>query len=42
MCYVIFLKIKMKKLKMEDCTPVSTPIVIGCKLRKNNESPEEN
>jgi hypothetical protein len=25
-------------LKMEDSTPVSTPMVTGCKLRKDEES----
>jgi hypothetical protein len=32
----------LKKLKMEDCKPVSTPMDIGCKLRKDDESKEEN
>jgi hypothetical protein len=42
LCYINFLKIKLKKFKMEDCEPVNTPMVIGCKLRKNDESAEEN
>jgi len=32
----------LEKFRMEDCTLVSTPMVIGCKLRKNDESLEEN
>jgi hypothetical protein len=31
----------LKKFGMEDCKPVSTPMVIGCKLRKDDESKEE-
>jgi hypothetical protein len=32
----------LKKTRMEDCTPVNTPMVTGCKLKKNDESPEAN
>ena len=28
----------LKKFGMEDCKPVSTPILTGCKLRKDDES----
>jgi hypothetical protein len=42
MCYVIFLKIKLKKFRMEYCTPINTPMVTSCKLRKNDESLEAN
>jgi hypothetical protein len=34
-----FIKEMLKKFRMEDCTPVNTPMVIGCKLSKNDESP---
>lgn len=34
-----YAKEMLKKLKLEDCKPVSTPMVIGNKLRKNDESP---
>ena len=30
----------LKKFKMEESKPVSTPMVIGCKLRKDDESLE--
>ena len=30
----------LKKFQMEDCKPVSTPMIIGCKLSKDNESKE--
>jgi hypothetical protein len=30
----------LNKFEMEDCEPVSTPMVIGCKLRKEDESKE--
>ena len=30
----------LKKFKMEDSNPVSTPMIIGCKFRKNDESLE--
>jgi hypothetical protein len=32
----------LNKFGMEDCKPVSTPMVIGCKLRKYDESKEAN
>jgi hypothetical protein len=34
-----YIKEMLKKFRMEDCTPVNTPMVTGCKLRKNDESP---
>jgi hypothetical protein len=30
----------LKKFGMEDCKPISNPMVIGCKLRKDDESKE--
>jgi hypothetical protein len=36
-----YIKEMLKKFGMEDCKPVSTPMVIGCKLRKDDESKEE-
>ena len=30
----------MKKFGMEDCKPVSTPMITSCKLRKYDESKE--
>ena len=30
----------LKKFGMEDCKPVSTPMIIGCKLIKDDESKE--
>ena len=30
----------LKKFRMEDCKPVSTPMVTGCKLSKDDESKE--
>ena len=35
-----YIKDMLKKFKMEDSKPVSIPMVIGCKLRKNDESLE--
>ncbi len=35
-----YLKEMLKKFQMEDSTPVSTPMVSGCKLRKDDTSPE--
>jgi hypothetical protein len=35
-----YIKEMLKKFGMEDCKPVSTPMVIGCKLRKDDESKE--
>jgi hypothetical protein len=32
----------LKKFRMEDCAPASTPMIIGCNLRKHDESVEEN
>ena len=37
-----YVKEMLKKFKMEDCKPVSTPMVTGCKLSKDDESPEAN
>jgi hypothetical protein len=37
-----YVKEMLKKFIMEDCTPVNTPMVTSCKLRKNDESPEAN
>jgi hypothetical protein len=37
-----YIKERLKKFRMEDCTPVNTPMVIGCKLSKNDESQEAN
>ena len=30
----------LKKFGMEDCKPISTPMIIGCKLSKDDESKE--
>ena len=30
----------LKKFQVEDCKPVSTPMITGCKLSKDNESKE--
>jgi hypothetical protein len=30
----------LKKIQMEDSKPVSTPMVIGCKLRLDDNSPK--
>ena len=35
-----YIKEMLKKFKMEDCKPVSTPMVTGCKLSKDDESKE--
>jgi hypothetical protein len=35
-----YIKEMLKKFKMEDCKPVSTPMITGCKLSKDDESPE--
>lgn len=32
----------LKRFKMEDCTPVSTPMVTGCKLSRDDESLDAN
>ena len=36
-----YIKEMLKKFKMEDYKPVSTPMVIGCKLSKDDEYKEE-
>jgi hypothetical protein len=36
------IKEMLKKFKTEYCTPVSTPMLTGCKLRKNDETMKEN
>ena len=33
-----YIKEMLKKFGMEDCKPVSTPMTIGCKLSKDDES----
>jgi hypothetical protein len=38
----IYTKETLKKFRMEDCRLVSTPMVIGYKLSKNNESSKAN
>ena len=30
------------KFRMDDYAPISTPMVIGCKMSKDDESPKEN
>ena len=35
-----YIKEMLKKFRMEDCKPVSTPMVTGCKLSKDDESKE--
>jgi hypothetical protein len=35
-----YLKEMLKKFQMEDSSPVSTPMVVGCKLSKNDMSPD--
>jgi hypothetical protein len=37
-----YIKEMLKKFRMEYCAPVNTPMVTGCKLSKDDESPEEN
>jgi hypothetical protein len=37
-----YIKEMLKKFGMEDCKPVSTPMVTGCKLSKEDESKEAN
>ena len=37
-----YIKEMLKKLQMEHCKPVSTSMIIGCKLSKDNESKEFN
>jgi hypothetical protein len=36
-----YIKEMLKKFKMEDCKPISTPMVTCCKLSKDDESKEE-
>jgi hypothetical protein len=33
-----YVKDMLKKFQLEDCKPVSTPMTVGCKLRKEDES----
>jgi hypothetical protein len=35
-----YLKEMLKKFQMEDSSPISTPMVVGCKLSKDNISPD--
>ena len=35
-----YIKEMLKKFGIEDCKPVSTPMIIGCKLSKDDESKE--
>ena len=35
-----YVKEMLKKFQMEVCKPVSTPMIIGCKLSKEDESKE--
>jgi hypothetical protein len=35
-----YLREMMKRFQMEDSKPVGTPMVIGCKLRKDDDSPD--
>ncbi|XP_059068571.1 uncharacterized mitochondrial protein AtMg00810-like [Cryptomeria japonica] len=35
-----YVKKMLKKFGFSDCKPVTTPLTIGCKLRKDDESPE--
>ena len=35
-----YLKEMLKKFQMEDSSTVSTPMVVGCKLRKEDPSPD--
>jgi hypothetical protein len=35
-----YLKKMLKKFQMEDSSPVSTPMVVGCKLSKDDMSPD--
>jgi hypothetical protein len=34
-----YLKEMLKKFQMDDSSPVSTPMVVGCKLNKDDMSP---
>ena len=35
-----YIKDKLKRFKMEDSKPISTPMIIGCKLSKDDGSLE--
>ena len=35
-----YIKERLNKFNMEDCKPVSTPMIIGCKLSKEDDSKE--
>jgi hypothetical protein len=35
-----YLKDMLKKFQMEDSSPISTPMVVGCKLSKDDISPD--
>jgi hypothetical protein len=35
-----YLREMLKRFQMEDSTPMSTPMVTGCKLRKDDDSPD--
>jgi hypothetical protein len=35
-----YLKEMLKKFQMEDSSPISTPMVVGCKLSKDDMSPD--
>lgn len=37
-----YIREMFKRFRLEDCNPVSTPMVTGCKLSKNDESPDAN
>ena len=37
-CQAKYIKEMLKKFKMEDCKPILTPMVIGCKLSIDNSS----
>jgi hypothetical protein len=37
-----YIKEMLRRFEMEDCKPVKTPMVTGCKLSKEDESKEEN
>ena len=34
-----YIKEMLKRFQMEDCKPVSTPMITGCRLSKDDESP---
>ena len=36
--YSKYVKDMLKKFQLEDCKPVSTPMTVGCKLGKDDES----